>query len=131
VPDFVREYDVSAQALYQDWRKRKMWIRDVVRLGDPTLIDEMLEGLKQIIPNAWYEYKTNPNPSVKIASLKLAKDTYIDIIELLQSLGIIVKVPERLEVIAPWLNKFVSPATNTNHIRDSKNSTSTPQDSES
>jgi len=119
INDFVHEYHVSPQALYQDWWKRKQWIRDVVRLDDPTLIDEMLQGLMQILPNAWYEYKTNPNPSVKLGSLKLAKDTYKDIIEILQSLGIMVKVPDKLEITASWLNKFSSPPTNIPPTKDS------------
>ena len=118
VEDFVGEYHVSPQALYQDWWKRKQWIREVVRLDDPTLIDEMLQGLMQVLPNAWYEYKTNPNPSVKLGSLKLAKDTYKDIIEILQSLGIAIRVPHKLEIIAPWLNKFTSQETNTPPTKD-------------
>jgi len=131
IPDFHKKYGVSETALYIDWSKRKQWIRDVVRLQDPTLIDEMLEGLKQVLPRAWFMHTTSANESIRIAALKLAKDTYIDIIELLQSLGIIIKVPDQIEVIAPWLNKFMSPPTSTFHMKDKENSTKATQDSES
>ena len=119
IPDFSSKYNTSPQALYKDWKNRKRWIRQVVRLQDPSLIDEMLEGLKQVIPRAWFMYTTTQNDSIKIAALKLATQTYIEIIELLQSLGIVIKVPERLEITAPWLNKFLSQETNTNPTADS------------
>ncbi len=98
IDDFISKYSVSEQALYQDWRKRVTWASQVVQLDDPALINELIQGLRQIIPNAWYEYKTNPNPSVKLGALKLAKETYMNIIEVLQSIGIVVKLPEKLEV---------------------------------
>jgi len=97
IKDFVREYGVSKQALYKDWKKRNQWAREIARLEDPALLDELIQGLKQIIPNAWYEYKTNPNPSVKLGALKLAQQTYITLIEILQSMGIVAKEPIRIE----------------------------------
>ena len=119
VGDLSTKYETTSTALYIDWKKRKGWIRKVVRLQDPTLIDEMLEGLKQVLPRAWFLYTTTQNDSIKVAALKLAKDVYIEIIELLQSLGIAVKVPDQLEIFAPWLNKFASQETNTNPTQDS------------
>lgn len=98
INDFVSEYAVSKQALYKDWRTRKKWASDVAQLNDPALLDELIQGLKQIIPNAWYEYKTNPNPSVKLGALKLAKETYLNLIEIGQSTGQIERVPEKAEV---------------------------------
>ena len=131
ISDFTTKYDCSPEALYIDWRKRKHWIRDVVRLQDPALIDEMLEGLKQVLPRTWFVYTTTHNDSIKIAALKLLKDTYTDIIELLQSLGIVIKVPDQIEVIAPWLNKYTSPPTTTSLTKDNANSTPAPHDSAS
>jgi len=118
VGDLSTKYETTSTALYIDWKKRKRWIREVVRLQDPTLIDEMLEGLKQVLPRAWFLYTTTQNDSIKVAALKLAKDVYIEIIELLQSLGIAVKVPDQLEIFAPWLNKFASQETNTPPTKD-------------
>jgi len=131
IEDFHSKYGVTETALYIDWSHRKRWIRDVVRLQDPTLIDEMLEGLKQILPRAWFMHTTSANESIRIAALKLVKDTYIDIIELLQSLGIIIKVPDKIEVIAPWLNKYVSQETSTSPTKDKETSMKATQGSES
>jgi len=100
VNDFTEEYKVSKQALYKDWNKREQWASDVCELDEPALLTELVHGLKQVIPNAWYEYKTNPNPSVKLGALKLAKETYLDILEVLQSIGKIEKVPEKAEITA-------------------------------
>lgn len=129
VEDFSTEYGVSESALWKDWKKRRQWVRDVARLDDPSLIDEMLQGLLQILPNAWYEYKTNPNPSVKVAALKIARDTYLDIIEILQSLGMAVKVAEKMEIVAPWLNKF-NLQPNISPTQGKKSSTKATPDSE-
>jgi hypothetical protein len=105
VKDFVREYGVSPQALYEDWRNRMEWADEVARVGDPTLIDEMVEGLRQVIPNAWYEYKTSPNPSVKLGALKLVKETYLNLIEVVQSLGSTHQKSAVREIRLKWLNE--------------------------
>lgn len=102
IVDLSKEHELSMEALYIDWGKRGKWASQVARLQDPTFIDQLVTGLKQIIPNAWYEYKTNTNPSVKLGALKLLKETYMDIIKTLQSLGVAVKIPSQAEVILKW-----------------------------
>ena len=97
INDFTEEYEVSKQALYKDWNKREQWASDVCELDEPALLTELVHGLRQVIPNAWYEYKTNPNPSVKLGALKLAKETYLDILEVLQSVGRIEKVADKVQ----------------------------------
>lgn len=104
VEDFSQEYGLHPQTLWKDWRLRDQWIQDVINLDEPTLLKELLQGLKQVIPNAWYEYKTNPNPSVKLGALRLAKETYLDIIQVLQSLGKLTRMPEVHEIGLKWLD---------------------------
>ena len=98
IEDFIKEFEISEQALYKDWRQRNKWARDIAQIKDPALLDELIQGLKQIIPNAWYEYKTNPNPSVKLGALKLAQQTYVVLVEILQSMGIVEKIPEEMHI---------------------------------
>ena len=100
IKDFSAEYNVSDKAIYKDHRKMKDWGPQILQLQDDKIIYEMLEGLKQIIPNAWHEYLTGDNTSAKVGALKLAKETYLDLIKVLQSIGRIEKVPEKAEVTA-------------------------------
>lgn len=104
IQDLSQEQECTPQALYTDWRKRELWATDVAQLDDPILLGELIQGLKQVIPNAWYEYKTNPNPSVKLGALKLVKETYVTLIEVLQSVGRLTKVPEALNIGLKWLD---------------------------
>jgi len=119
INDFNQEYKISKQGLYKDWNNREKWAAEVVQIDDPVLISELVQGLKQIIPNAWYEYTQGDNTSAKIGALKLVKDTYLNIIEILQSLGKVRRMPMEIEVLAPWLNKFTSQETTTNPTADS------------
>ena len=85
---FKTKYKMTEQQLYRDWDNREKWIHDVVRLKDPSVIDEMVQGLKDIVPKSLQIYESTKNDSIKIASLKLVKETYIDITDLLQGLGV-------------------------------------------
>ena len=104
VEDFSQEYGLHRQTLWKDWRLREQWVQDVINLDEPSLLNELLQGLKQVIPNAWYEYKTNPNPSVKLGALRLAKETYLDIIQVLQSIGKLERMPTVHEIGLKWLD---------------------------
>ena len=114
VKQFHSEYRVSIQALYKDWRNRGTWIGDVARLEDPLLVDEMVEGLKQVITDAWFMYSNSKNESVRIAALKLARDTYTDTIEILQSIGRIERMPEIKKFAFKW--GWDEPTKSTNQI---------------
>lgn len=110
VIDFSRDYDVSEKAIYMDWRNRQRWAPQIAQLNDPSLIDELVQGLKQILPNAWYEYKTNANPAAKVGALRLAKETYLDLVKVLQSIGRVEKAPEQLRIEQSIIVKMWKPS---------------------
>lgn len=98
VEDFMKEYNVSERAVYKDFEKMSVWGPQVLQLQDDTILYELVGGLKQIIPNAWREYISGDNTSARVGALKLAKETYLDLIKVLQSIGRIQKEPEQSEV---------------------------------
>jgi len=97
VEDFATKYNVKPATIYQDWHRRQRWMSYITQLNDPTVINELLQGLRQIIPNAWYEYKQADNTNAKIGALRVLRETYLTIIEVLQSIGRIEKMPEELQ----------------------------------
>jgi hypothetical protein len=95
VGDLATKYEVKPDTIYQDWHRRERWINYVTQLDDPTVINELLQGLRQIIPNAWYEYKQADNTNAKIGALRVLRETYLSIIEVLQSMGKVERVAEK------------------------------------
>ena len=106
--DFSREYGVSKKAIYMDWYNRERWTPQIVQLNDPSLINELLVGLKQVISRSRFEatYKDNQQ-SVKLGTLKLVKETYMDIIRVLQSIGKIETVSEKVDVVGKLDDEIV------------------------
>jgi hypothetical protein len=87
--DLARKYGVSVNAIYRDWSRREKWMPQILRLQDHSIVYELLYGMRQIIPNAWYEYSTADNSNARIGSLRVLKETYAEILEKLQSLGLL------------------------------------------
>jgi len=105
VKDLAEKYGVSVKSVYADWEKRNEWMSQIVQLEDKSLVYELVEGLKQIIPAAWIEYEKGDNTAARVGALKVAQKTYRDLIEVLQSIGVIEKKPEQIEasvVIRAW-----------------------------
>lgn len=98
IAELASKYQVPAKGLYNDWGRRGKWLKQIVRLQDPTLIEQLLRGLQQVIPSAWIQYATGDNSNAKIGALRLIKETYLDLIQTLQSLGIAVKMPEKVNL---------------------------------
>jgi hypothetical protein len=97
------EYDVQEHALYQDWERRNRWVPQIIKLTDPTLMHQLIQGLQMILPRAWVIAESDENPFARLRALQLIKDTNLDLIKALQSIGFIaqrpIQVDERLVVI--------------------------------
>jgi len=83
-------------AIQKDWSRRSVWMPNLVKINDPTILAETVAGLREILPCAWGEYASGDSSSSKIAALRLAKETYHDIIDLLQSVGAVQKIPTEI-----------------------------------
>jgi len=103
VPPVAKRWRVSSETLSRDWGRRKSWIPKIVNLQDPTIIHEILTGMREIIPNIWATYARaikEGNTSSQIGALRTAIVAYLKIIELLQATGYIPAEPVSLKADA-------------------------------
>lgn len=100
VENLEKEFHVNSDALYRDWHRRQKWIPQVVQLDDPTLLHKFLEGAKSVLPKAWFLLQDTENDFVKLGVLKLIKDTNIQVLEILQSVGAVEKKPVELNLFS-------------------------------
>jgi hypothetical protein len=100
VENLEEEFGAKAHRLYVDWGRRRKWIPQVVQLDDPTLLHMFLEGAKSVLPKTWLLLQETKNPLVKLGALKLIKDTNIQVLEILQSVGIVEKKPEQVNLLS-------------------------------
>jgi len=109
IDSLSKEYDVKEKLLYNDWERRNIWIPQVVQLNDPTLLHKLLEGAKAVLPKAWLLLEDSENEFVKLGALKLIKDTNLEVLEILQSIGAIEKKPSELNVLSVGLGFEADP----------------------
>jgi hypothetical protein len=109
VQNLEEEFGVKAHRLYVDWGRRQKWIPQVVQLDDPTLLHKFLEGAKSVLPKAWFLLQDTENDFVKLGVLKLIKDTNIQVLEILQSVGAIEKKPAELNLFSVGLGFEADP----------------------
>jgi hypothetical protein len=86
VDQFSDDYDVAPKTLYNDWAKRREWLPHIMQLQDPSVFLELCQGLRETLRSAWLMQITSANESVRIAALKLAKDTYVDFYKIIKDL---------------------------------------------
>ena len=80
------KYKVKEKTLYSDWENRGLWAPQILQLNDKNIFFEVFRGYWEVLREAWLRYYNSSNESVRIASLKLVKDTYRDMLEVLQNL---------------------------------------------
>ena len=100
VENLEREFGATAKNLYHDWERRRQWIPQVVQLDDPTLLHSFLEGARSVLPKAWLLLQDTENDFVKLGALKLIKDTNLEVLEILQSVGAVEKKPQQVNLLS-------------------------------
>jgi hypothetical protein len=94
----AEEYGVSEDAIWQDWKRRQSWLKEVFEMAD--VIDEIHMGmaeLSNVKEEAWQTYHLAENAQSKAAALKIIAGIIRDKIEILQSFGMIYKKPLKIE----------------------------------
>jgi len=97
IDSLSQKYKVEEKLLYNDWGHRNNWIPQVVQLNDPTLLHKLLEGARSVLPKAWLLHQEAENDFVKLGALKLIKDTNLQVLEILQSIGVVEKKPIQVD----------------------------------
>lgn len=134
VPEMVQQLSVKyrcvPRTVYWDFQTKARWQPQIQQLKKGML--KVLNRHEEIYRKASFHYlQSKDNTKLAILALNQMRLANRDFMEMLQSTGMIIKVADKIEVVAPWLNKFVSQVTNTNHIEDKESSTNQQQDSES
>jgi len=97
VEDLSQEYKVSKQAIYKDSERLQTWAPQIIQLKDSNLAYSLVNNIKQVIPNAWYEYTQADNSAAKVGALRLIMDATTRLADLLQSLGMIPSAPLQIK----------------------------------
>jgi hypothetical protein len=100
IEKLLADYGGEEKRLYTDWERRRQWIPHIVQLEDPTLLHKFLEGARIVLPKAWLLAEDSKNGFVKLGALKLIKDTNLEILKILQSVGAVEKKPTQVNVMA-------------------------------
>ena len=87
IKDLANRYNVTENAIYMDWENRETWVKDIIDIQDPTLGNTWIQGMALIINEAWLQY----NLKKTIGWLRLAKDTYTTLVDILIKSGNITK----------------------------------------
>ena len=109
------KYGTPEKQLYRDWERRRQWLPQIAQLNDETMLHQCILGAEQILSKAWLLAEETKNGFVKVAALKLIKDTNMEILEALQSVGAVEKRPiqvdQRILVIKGqwWVPKTAEP----------------------
>jgi len=99
VPILAKDYGIGEDAIWKDWFRRKSWLAKVFDLAD--VADEInmnMVELMNVKEEAWRTYEKAENAQSKAAALKIVQRAITDKIGILQSLGMIYKAPEKIEL---------------------------------
>lgn len=117
VTDLSTEFKRKPETIYKDYERMATWAPQILTLKDDKLAYSLVNNIKQIIPNAWYEYTQADNSSAKIGALRLIMEATLKLAQLLQSLGKMEKVVEAVRFEVVWLNdELTKTKADTNQI---------------
>jgi len=80
------------------------WAPQILQLQDDNLAFELVNNIKQVIPNAWAEYHRADNSNARIGALRVVMDATMKLIDVLQSLGKLEKIAEARDYTLRWMN---------------------------
>lgn len=102
VNNLMDKYEVSRQALYADWKRRKHWIEILLSIQDPeTVFMDLLSRHEEIRKQAILERVKADNSNARIGALNLERRINMDFFEMLvlHELAVDVeKIKEKLEL---------------------------------
>jgi hypothetical protein len=97
VTALASKYDVTEQAIYNDYRRRKTWLPFLLEIDDPQgFFYDLLAQHREIYRLCSLEFLKADNSNAKIGALRLLRDLNMDLIELV-SLHDVSQRLERME----------------------------------
>lgn len=93
------KYGVSEKTLENDWALRNKWMMEVWDLSDDEDIINDIIAEHKLVKEMYYDtYREAVQESTKIGALKGVRKCNKEILEMLQSMGVISKEPNKLEL---------------------------------
>lgn len=101
---FIAEkYDTTPDTIYQDWQTRGVWLKDILKLDDPTLPTKHFLGLEKVIAECWYQYELSKG----LGWLRLIKETHSVFLDLMVKAGLLTSAlasDQYEEIRLSWAN---------------------------
>lgn len=96
------KYGRTPESIKNDWGRRKKWIPEIVKIDDPTIFHQLIAGLRSLITTYGAVYGRAVeahNTNAQVGALRSMETVYVNLIQILQSVGIIKKVPIQIEAV--------------------------------
>jgi hypothetical protein len=98
IEKLAKKHKCSNRALRNDFTRRHEWIPKILLLDNSKdLVNELMLTLQEARTAAWRVFHEADNDNARVGALKLLGDSVFRQIEVLQSLGEIQQVPQRIE----------------------------------
>ena len=98
IEKLATKHGCSKSALINDFTRRHNWIPEILLLDkSKDLVNELMLTLQEARTAAWRVFHEADNDNARVGALKLLGDSVFRQIEVLQSLGEIQQVPQRIE----------------------------------
>lgn len=99
VENLEGKYGTKAKQLYRDWERRNHWIPQVVRLNDPTLLHQLVQGVIEVLPALNLLVQQTENDFVKLGTLKAIADIHFKLLKVMQSIGVVEEKPAQVNLV--------------------------------
>jgi len=97
VNQLTLEHDVTASALYKDWRRRKEWQEQLLDIKDPEVFFlDLVANHREIYRFAVREYLQGDNSNARIGALRLLRELNKDFMEMIVTRDVLNRL-DRLE----------------------------------
>lgn len=101
VQKLASKYDNEPSTIKHDWYNRKEWIGEVFDLDlddADLLVLDLISEQKEVKRELWRMSRDTPNENIKLGALKHVKDINKELLDMLQSIGVIEKQAHQFEL---------------------------------
>lgn len=97
--EVAKALDQKPQAVKMDWRRRTRWLPDFINDETRTGLQEIVATMKELVSQAWNVYiNAPPGTNVQVGAYRELRTTIRDMAEIFQSVGVVMKMPEKVEI---------------------------------
>lgn len=83
--------------LRRDWANRNKWIDNIIRINDPSFLNELIAGMDEAMKQCWVEFADADNSNAKVGALRTIILGKTRVALLLMKAGVIKEAPKKIE----------------------------------